>query len=123
MKSGTAERQQASRAGRTSNVADRLPPPVLVLLGVFSVQVGAAFAKGLFPSLGSLGTVFLRLAFAALVLLIVWRPTLRGYTRSNYLMAALFGVVFAGMNSTFYAALDRIPLGIAVAVEFVGPLA
>lgn len=93
-------------------------------MSVVSVQVGAAFAKGLFPSLGAGGTVFLRVGFAALVLLLLWRPRVRrrGYTHTDYRAVVLFAVTLAGMNSAFYVALSRIPLGIAVAVEFVGPL-
>ena len=113
-------------------VPGAVPPVGLVVLGILSVQIGAAFAKGLFPALGPYGTVFLRLVFAALILMVVWRPRLRGHERNelaqprrdgrDYLLVLLFGLVFAAMNMSFYAALDRIPLGVAVAVEFVGPL-
>ena len=99
-----------------------VPPAVLVILGMLSVQVGAALAKGLFPALGSSGTVFLRLAFAALILLAAWRPRLRGYGNREYLLILVFGLVFAAMNSTFYAAIGRVPLGVVVTVEFIGPL-
>jgi inner membrane transporter RhtA len=88
-----------------------------------SVQVGAALAKGLFPALGPGGTVFLRVGFGALVLLVVWGARLRGYGWSSYRVALLFGGVLAAMNFSFYLALSRIPLGVAVTVEFVGPLA
>jgi inner membrane transporter RhtA len=94
----------------------------LVLSGIVSVQVGAAFATTLFDELGPGGTVFLRIAFAALLLLLIWRPPLRlgeGVARRDVL---LLGLVLAGMNLSFYVALDRIPLGIAVTLEFVGPL-
>src|SRR6185312_13536778 len=67
-------------------------------------------------------TALLRLAFGSLVLLAVWRPRLSGRTRAELELAALFGLVLAAMNLSFYAAIDRIPLGIAVALEFVGPL-
>ncbi len=104
-----------------------VPPAGLVLLAVVSVQVGAAFAKGLFPALGSAGTVFLRVGFAAIVLLLAWRPRVRtgeqAYARADYAAVVLFGLALAGMNTAFYAALERIPLGIAVTLEFVGPLA
>jgi inner membrane transporter RhtA len=96
---------------------------VMVLGGVVSVQVGAAFAKGLFDEAGPAGTVFLRVGFAALVLLALWRPALRGLPRDRLRDIALFGFVLAAMNFSFYGALDRIPLGIAVTLEFVGPLA
>ncbi len=61
--------------------------------------------------------------FAALVLLLLWRPRLRGYVRANYFVVILFGLALAGMNLCFYSALECIPLGIAVTIEFVGPLA
>jgi len=99
-----------------------VPPTGLVLAGVVSVQVGAAIAKGLFDTLGPGGIVFLRIAFAALLLLLLWRPRLSGYPRSSYLTAALFGLALAGMNFSIYLAFDRIPLGVAVTLEFVGPL-
>ena len=95
----------------------------LVLAGVVSVQVGAAFAKGLFDEAGPAGTVFVRVAFAALLLLALWRPTVRDVPRNRLRDIALFGFVLAAMNLSFYLALDRIPLGIAVTLEFVGPLA
>jgi len=103
--------------------AGAIPPTGLVLASMLSVQVGAALAKGLFPTLGPAGTVFLRIGFGALVLLAVERPRLRGYTRRDYAAVALFGLVIAGMNTAFYNAIARLPLGIAVTVEFVGPLA
>ena len=93
-----------------------------MVLGMLSVQIGAAFAKSLFPVLGPYGTVFLRLAFAALILMVAWRPRVRGHRGRDYLLVLLFGLVFAVMNTSFYAALDRLPLGVAVTVEFVGPL-
>jgi inner membrane transporter RhtA len=96
---------------------------VLVFGGVVSVQVGAAFAKGLFDQAGPAGTVFLRIGFAAILLLALWRPTLRGLPRERLRDVVLFGFVLAAMNFSFYLALDRIPLGIAVTLEFVGPLA
>jgi inner membrane transporter RhtA len=99
-----------------------VPPTVLVLLAIASVQFGAALAKGLFDEIGTAGTVFLRVLFAALVLMAIWRPSARGRSRGDLLLVALFGVVLACMNLAFYASLDRIPLGAAVTFEFVGPL-
>lgn len=116
-------RQLAARGtGHVRALPGAVPPALLVLLAVLSVQFGAAFAKGLFSSIGPLGTVFLRVGFAAIVLMAVWRPRLRGYSRRDYTTVALFGATIALMNSTFYTALAHIPLGIAVTVEFVGPL-
>jgi inner membrane transporter RhtA len=68
------------------------------------------------------GAVFLRMMFAATVLMLIWRPRLSGHGRRDVVLILLFGASLAGMNATFYAALDRIPLGIAVTFEFVGPL-
>jgi inner membrane transporter RhtA len=108
-------------AGRLRGVAG-VPPPGLVLLAVFSVQLGAAIAKSLFDELGPSGMVFLRVGFAALVLLLIWRPKVSGYTRRQYLVAVIFGLALAGMNYSLYLAIDRIPLGVAVTLEFLGPL-
>lgn len=110
----------SSQSSRRSIIS--IPPPVLVFLSIISVQLGAAIAKSLFQTIGSGGTVLLRVGFAAIVLLLVWRPPLREYTRSNYALVVLFGLAIAGMNAAFYAAIARIPLGIAVTLEFVGPL-
>lgn len=100
----------------------RLGAAGLVMTGVISVQLGAAIATTLFDELGPGGTVLVRTAFAAAVLLAIFRPvaaTLRGATLRDVLA---FGFVLAGMNLAFYLALDRLPLGIAVTFEFVGPL-
>jgi inner membrane transporter RhtA len=95
---------------------------VLVFGGVASVQFGAAFAKSIFDEIGAGGTVFLRVVFAAVVLALIWPPRIAGHGRRDLILALLFGLSLAGMNASFYAALDRIPLGIAVTFEFVGPL-
>ena len=89
---------------------------------IVSTQVGAALAKGLFDDLGAGGTTFLRVGFAALMLVAVARPVLRGRSRADLVTASLFGLALAGMNLCFYEAIDRIPLGIAVTIEFLGPL-
>jgi inner membrane transporter RhtA len=99
-----------------------VPPTLLVLLGIASVQFGAALAKGLFDEIGVGGTVFLRVFFAALVLVALWRPSLRGRGRRELRLVVAFGLVLACMNLAFYSALDRIPLGAAVTFEFIGPL-
>jgi inner membrane transporter RhtA len=108
--------------GQLRGAAGAVPPTGLVLLPIFSVQLGAAMAKGLFDQLGPAGTVFLRVGFAALVLFLLWRPPLGGHARGGYLVAVLFGLTLAAMNFSLYGALDRIPLGVAVTLEFVGPL-
>jgi inner membrane transporter RhtA len=99
-----------------------VPPTLLVLAAVASVQFGAALGKTLFDEIGPGGTVFLRVLFAAIVLAAIWRPELAGHDRRDLGLAVLFGLVLAAMNLCFYASLDRIPLGIAVTFEFVGPL-
>jgi len=99
-----------------------IPPPGLVLLSVLSVPVGAAFAIRLFDTLGPDGTVLLRGGFSALMLMILWHPRVKGHTRGQWLVVVLFGCAIALMNLSFYQALARIPLGVAVTLEFVGPL-
>src|SRR5262245_59931695 len=99
-----------------------VPPPALVLLGIVSVQVGSALAKHLFGAVGSFGTVALRLFFAAAVLMLLWRPSLR-MKRSAWRVVLGYGVILGLMNLCFYLALARIPLGIAVTIDFLGPLA
>jgi inner membrane transporter RhtA len=98
------------------------PPTVQVLLGIVSVQIGAATAKQLFATAGAGGTVALRLFFAAVVLLLIWRPTFRLDRRALPVVLA-YGVVLGVMNLCFYQSIARIPLGIAVTIEFLGPLA
>jgi inner membrane transporter RhtA len=102
--------------------ADRIPPTLLVLAAVTSVQFGGAFAKTLFDEIGPGGTAFLRVLFAALILAALWRPAVRGLSRAEWQLAVAYGFALVAMNLTFYEALDRIPLGIAVTFEFVGPL-
>jgi len=97
---------------------ERATAVALVLASVISPQVGAAFAVTLFDELGAAGTAFLRLAIAAVVLCVIWRPRLAGEVR----LAAAFGVALGLMNWSFYEAIDRIPLGVAVTIEFAGPL-
>jgi len=87
------------------------------------VQIGAATAKSLFPSLGPPGVVWLRLLFGATVLWAIARPEFRGRPSSDLRLVAALGVVLVCMNVTFYESLARVPLGIAVTVEFLGPLA
>ena len=101
-------------------------PPVeavgLVLLAVASLQVGAAFAVELFDDLGAAGAAFGRLGFAAILLVAIWRPPVRAHGAADLRVAVLFGVALGAMNLCIYEAMDRIPLGIAVTFEFVGPL-
>lgn len=95
---------------------------LLVLVAVSSVQFGAALARTLFDDAGAAGTVFIRVAFAAIVLALLWRPRLRGHSSEDLRLVAAFGLSLAAMNFFFYESIDRIPLGLAVTFEFVGPL-
>lgn len=97
-------------------------PVVLVGGGIVSVQAGAAVAFNLFDELGPAGTVFLRVLLAAAVLAALWRPAVRGRSAGALRSAFLFGFALAAMNLSFYFGLERVPLGIAVTLEFVGPL-
>ena len=98
--------------------------PILALVGsMCSIQVGAALAQHLFPTVGAPGTTALRVCLAALILLIVRRPSLRKLDRASLPPLVLYGGVLGLMNLCFYLALRTVPLGVAVAVEFIGPLA
>ncbi|MET4640112.1 EamA family transporter [Mycetocola sp. 2940] len=94
----------------------------LVIGGLACQELGASFAVLLFPTVGALGMVTLRLVFSAIVLLLICRPTLRGYSRRDWLTVTVFGLALAGMNALFYEALARLPLGPTVTIEVLGPL-
>ncbi|MFB8188031.1 DMT family transporter [Microbacterium sp. NPDC055988] len=94
----------------------------LVIGSCLSLPFGAAVAAQLFPVLGPWGVTSLRVAIAAILLVVIVRPRPGKWTRPQWLAAVLFGVSLAAMNGFFYAAIDRIPLGPAVAIEFLGPL-
>jgi inner membrane transporter RhtA len=104
-------------------VLGRAPSPALVIGAIASVQFGAAIASKLFHRVGPGGAVLLRLGLASILLVALWRPSLRGRGRDELGLAVLFGLVLAAMNLSFYEAISRIPLGVAVTLEFVGPLA
>jgi len=106
----------AAVSGRPAAVA-------MVLAAAGSLQVGAAFAVTLFDDLGPGGAAFLRLLLAAVVLLALWRPRVRGHSMADLRIAAAFGLALGLMNWSIYEAMDRIPLGVAVTIEFWGPLA
>ena len=106
-------------------IGERRDVPVgvgLVLAAALSVQTGAAVAALLFPRAGVAGVVTMRLTVAALVLLLVCRPRLRGHTRADWLTVLAFGAAQASMNVLFYQAIDRLHLGVAVTIEVLGPL-
>lgn len=100
-----------------------MPPVALVLLAVVSVQFGGALAATLLPTVGVLGSVALRLTLAAAVLWVFIRPRVRGRSRADWLVVSLFAAALTLMNITFYGSLTRLPIGVAVTIEFLGPLA
>ncbi|WP_053207828.1 EamA family transporter [Jiangella muralis] len=103
-----------------------IPAPGLVLGGIFSLQIGAGLAKGLFDTLPPTAVVFLRLAFSAVALAAITqhavRAALRRASRGDLGLAVTFGLSLAAMNIAIYESFSRIPLGIAVTIEFIGPL-
>lgn len=103
------------RLGRPGAVA-------LVIGGLACQEVGASLAVLLFPATGPLGMVMLRLVFSAILLLVVARPSLRGRSAAAWRSVVVFGVVLACMNAFFYLALERLPLGVTVTIEVLGPL-
>ncbi|WP_435742565.1 EamA family transporter [Nocardioides sp. SYSU DS0663] len=107
----------------TPNSSLRVSPVWLVLAGIASVQGGAAVAKSLFDEVAPTTIVWLRLVTSALVLVAVARPVLRGKSRHDWLVVLGYGASLGTMNWAIYQSFQRIPLGIAVTIEFVGPLA
>jgi inner membrane transporter RhtA len=95
---------------------------LLCVLSMSSVQFGAALSAPTMATYGSLSTTWLRLCWAAVALALVVRPRLFTYSRSHWLAAGALGAAMAGMTLCFFAALQRIPLGLAVAIDFLGPL-
>jgi hypothetical protein len=116
----TAEPQR--HVGPFARAAAQAPAPALVLVSIVSIQLGAAGAVHRFEALGPIGTTFLRIVFSAVLLLVATRPRIGASVRRNVGLLLLFGCVIAVMNMSFYGAIARIPLGIAVAIEFIGPL-
>lgn len=97
--------------------------PVLAVLGsILSVQAGASFSKHLFPLIGAEGTTALRQLYSTLLLLLVFQPWRGGPARKDWGIVLLYGGLLGVMNLTFYMAIERLPLGIGVALEFLGPL-
>ena len=100
----------------------RVPAPLLVFGGVVSVQFGGALAATLVPEIGAGGSVLLRIAISALILVPLVRPRVRGHSRKAWLTVVAFGTALGLMNWSFYGSLAYLPLGVAVTVEFLGPL-
>ncbi|MEU9475590.1 EamA family transporter [Streptomyces sp. NPDC048191] len=120
--SSTATQTPVTPAGGRRRLGS-LGPVGLVLTGCVSVQFGGALAVTLMPRAGALGVVTLRLLAAAVVLLLVCRPRLRGHSRADWGTVIAFGITMGAMNGLFYEAVARIPLGPAVTLEVLGPLA
>jgi inner membrane transporter RhtA len=100
----------------------RASPAALLLLSILSIQIGSAVAITLFPTFGPLGTLFFRNAIGGLLLCVIWRTALGPALRRAPLGILALGLTMAVQSSTFYEALASIPMGIAVAIEFLGPL-
>lgn len=97
-------------------------PILLLFLSMASIHSGAAIAKGLFSQVSPFGMVSLRLGLGALVLLVLFRPRWRHYSRQDYRLLALLGLSMGVMNACLYHAIAYIPIGVAVTLEFIGPL-
>lgn len=108
----------------SSDASRRIPlrSLALVFASILSVQCGGAFAASLIPEIGAGTTVGIRLALAAVVVVVVIRPKLRGRSRDAWLAMATLGMSLGLMNWTFYLSLTQLPLGVAVTIEFLGPL-
>lgn len=105
------------------SLAATLFPIGLLLIAMASIQSGASLAKSMFPIIGAQGTTTLRLVFASIIMLLIlkpWRARLNSRTLRN---VVIYGLALGGMNFLFYMALQTVPIGIAVALEFTGPLA
>lgn len=104
------------------NKTFNIPPIPAVLLAIVSVQSGAAIAKTLFPILGAAATASLRIGISALILLCVYQPKVKQFTRQQWKLVIPYGLALGAMNMIFYLAIERIPIGLAVTLEFIGPL-
>lgn len=109
-------------AGHHFERSPRLGPVWFVVVSIISVQLGASVAKGLFGEITPTAMMWLRLATSAVVLTALARPALRGRTRTDWLTVVAFGVSLGLMNWAIYQSFARIPLGVAVTIEFIGPL-
>ena len=112
----------SSRPATTADRATRVSPVWLVLIGILSVQVGAVISKGQFGEIAPVGMVFLRLTTSAVILLAVARPRVRGRSGMDWRPVLALGFTLGAMNWAFYESFARIPIGVAVTIEFIGPL-
>lgn len=105
------------------SLASTLFPVGLLLIAMASIQSGASLAKSMFPVVGAQGTTTLRLIFASIIMLLLLRPWRAKFTANTLRTVIVYGMALGGMNFLFYMSLRSVPLGIAVALEFTGPLA
>ena len=105
------------------SLTTKLYPIALLLIAMASIQTGASLAKGMFPLIGAQGTTALRLIFASLFMLVLLRPWRAKLTWTTLQTVMIYGIALGCMNLLFYMSLRTVPLGIAVALEFTGPLA
>ena len=110
-------------APATAAPARALAPFLAIVGSLISVNVGAAYAKGLFPLVGSAGITATRVGLASILLLAFWRPWRAPLARADAINVAIYGVMLGMMNLLIYAAFARIPIGVAIAIEVTGPLA
>lgn len=99
-----------------------IPPVPAVLLSILSVQCGAAIAKSLFTTIGAAGTASIRIGISAIILMLVYRPNLKLITSKQWKIVAPYGLCLGAMNLIFYLAIERLQIGLAVTLEFIGPL-
>ena len=107
---------------RTNDAVD-LRPVVLVLIGSLGIQSSAIVSSTLFAELGTVAVSTFRLLIAAVMLLVAFRPAVRTFTRQRWINACVYGIAMAAMNQFYFAAVDRLPLGVVVTLDFLGPCA
>ncbi|TKK37423.1 threonine/homoserine exporter RhtA [Pantoea agglomerans] len=107
----------------SKNLAPIVMPIAVLLIAMLSLQGGASLAKSLFPAVGATGITALRLGFGTLILCIIFKPWRLRFSREQRLPLLMYGLALGTMNFTFYLAIRTVPLGVAVGLEFTGPLA
>jgi len=112
-----------SASPASKNLAPIVLPIAVLLIAMLSLQGGASLAKSLFPSVGATGITALRLGFGTLILCIIFKPWRLRFSREQRLPLLMYGLALGTMNFTFYLAIRTVPLGVAVGLEFTGPLA
>lgn len=112
-----------SASPSSKNLAPIVIPIAVLLIAMLSLQGGASLAKSLFPAVGATGITALRLGFGTLILCIIFKPWRLRFSREQRLPLLMYGLALGTMNFTFYLAIRTVPLGVAVGLEFTGPLA